>query len=604
MPRLLVLSSRPDVFATVKAATEGLASRPRVTNLLGRPGDLTEADLVLVDVGEPRATAAFLRARLGPHARLVALLHSAWVDRLGEALAGDWYDYLFYPISAPELGLVWRRHTGVGEAHALTLDVDDHGHIRMSLPSQVRYHRPAVERIVQAAVHLAGLDSEAAFRVRVALGEAVANAILYGSGDDPGRLVHIEAFADEESFRVLVRDEGAGFDASSVPDPTSQDGLERASGRGLLLMRRLADELEFNEAGNEVALTFKGAVDPLSRLTPWLGSFSGVTGLKFRLERNRVGQTDVLHDSWGGPETTSVEPGAESLVEQVLVLSESETLRLAYESRRGAGRPAGELLGGLLSALIETDEARERWVERRLRRERVLAELEVARDLQLRLLPDADRFTDLAEITARCDPALSMGGDFYYLSRLSEGRLGVMLGDVSSHGPSAALIMALTLSAAAMAAKGDAGPAQVLDRMREQLLQALERTEMYMTLFYAVVDRGRGLVSYANAGHPYAYRLATSGASRLSALDPPIGMGAAAGVREETLAWPSGSDTLLAFTDGLTHDLADPVTTHGSAIDRCLADGDLDPRTLVSALFQDAPDELRLDDRTAVAVRP
>jgi len=218
-PRILVLSSRPDVLADVITAAERLDPAPRITNLLGRPDDLEQADLVLVDVGEPGATAGFLRASLGPDARIVALLESLWVDRLDEALAGDWYDYLFYPISAPELGLVWRRHTGQEEAAGLTVDVDEDGHIRMSVPSRVRYQRPAVERIVQAGVHLAGLDSEAAFRVRVALGEAVANAILYGGTGDSGGVVHLEAFADEESFRVCVRDEGTGFDPDRVPIP-------------------------------------------------------------------------------------------------------------------------------------------------------------------------------------------------------------------------------------------------------------------------------------------------------------------------------------------------------------------------------------------------
>ena len=63
-------------------------------------------------------------------------------------------------------------------------------------------------------------------------------------------------------------------------------------------------------------------------------------------------------------------------------------------------------------------------------------------------------FATWRRVAARCDPALSLGGDFYFLARLPKGRLGVMLGDVSSHGPSAALIMARTLSAVAA---GDGG---------------------------------------------------------------------------------------------------------------------------------------------------
>jgi serine phosphatase RsbU (regulator of sigma subunit)/anti-sigma regulatory factor (Ser/Thr protein kinase) len=597
--RLLVLSSRPDLLAAVVAAAKGLEPSPLITNLLGPAGSLGADDLVLVDVGEPAATFGFLRARLGTEARLVAVLDGAWVDRFRDALAGDWYDYLFFPISPPELGLVWQRHVGVEAVPELSLDVGEDGTIRLSFPSEVAYQRPAVERIVEAGRHLAGLDADAAFRVRVALGEAVANAILYGSGPGTGGLVHIEMSAREEVLDVRVRDEGEGFDRGSVPDPTSDVGVARASGRGLFMMRRVADALSFNDAGNEVSLVFKGMLHPVRRLAPVLESFAETTGLAFRVEHVRLDRTDLLHDSLG-------EGTAETdLTILDTAIGADEILRVTC-GRLGPGERPGsrDLLDRLLEAVVETDEARERWVQRRLRRERVLAELEVARDLQLRLLPSADKFRDLADVAARCDPALSLGGDFYFLSRLSRGRLGLMLGDVSSHGPSAALIMALTLSAAALVAKGDASAAEVLDGMRDQLLAALESTEMYMTLFYAVADPARQTLVYANAGHPYAYRLDATGHERLAALDPPIGMGSAPGYQEKTIAWPGGSGTLLTFTDGLTADLADPLEAPGPELARLLSSGDLDPSRLVEALFADAIPGMRLDDRTALAVRP
>jgi len=597
--RLLVLSSRPDLLAAVVAAAEGLEPAPLISNLLGPTGSLGAGDLVLVDVGEPAATFGFLRARLGKRARLVAVLDGAWVDRFRDALAGDWYDYLFFPISAPELGLVWQRHIGVEAVPALSLDVDEDGTIRLSFPADVAYQRPAVERIVEAGRHLAGLDADAVFRVRVGLGEAVANAILYGSGPGMGGLVHIEVSAREEILDVRVRDEGEGFDIGKVPDPTTNIGLARASGRGLFMMRRVADALSFNEVGNEVSLVFKGVLHPVRRLASVVELFTEATGLAFRLEHVRPDTTDVLHDGLG-------EGAIETdLTTRDMPIGADEVLRrtcrrLAPEERPGAR----DLLDRLLEAVVETDEARERWVQRRLRRERVLAELEVARDLQLRLLPSADKFRDLADVAARCDPALSLGGDFYFLSRLSRGRLGLMLGDVSSHGPSAALIMALTLSAAAIVAKGDASAADVLDGMRDQLLAALESTEMYMTLFYAVADPARQTLTYANAGHPYAYRLDATGHERLGALDPPIGMGSAPGYQEKTIAWPGGGGTLLTLTDGLTVDLADPLDSPGPELARLLASGDLDPSHLVEALFADARPGMRLDDRTALAVRP
>jgi len=597
--RLLILSSRPEIVKAVEQASATLEPAPLVSALVRRPTDFRRTDLVVADVGEPGATYEFLRTRLGRRARLVALLDGAWIDRFGDALAGDWYDYLFFPISGPELRLVWSRHTSPETIVPLSLDVDESGRIRLTVPALVEYHRPAVERVVEAARHLASLDADAMFRVRVAVGEAVANAMLYGGRGDSVPLVHIAVGVDDETLSVRIRDEGAGFDPTAVPDPTAIEGLERNQGRGLLLLRRLSDEVSFNDVGNEVTLTFRGGLDPMTRVSEWLPSFADLTGLRFRVEHEKGGRTAWLHRGWAeGPAPAIEDTGERTIGGEGIV-------RLAWErppgDRDGADR-AADVLAGILGVLVETGASREHWVAWRLRRQRVLAELEVARDLQLRLLPPADRFSDLASIDARCEPALSLGGDFYFLSRLADGRLGIMLGDVSSHGPSAALIMALTLSAAAMATKGDGSPVSVLSGMHDHLLRALESTEMYMTLFYAALDPRTGAASYSSAGHPYAYRVRSNALERLPATDPPIGMSAPPLYHERDADWRAG-DALLLFTDGLTVEGADPATIPHSRLSRRVARGTTDPAALVAALFAGLEHEIRLDDRTAVAVR-
>ena len=100
-----------------------------------------------------------------------------------------------------------------------------------------------------------------------------------------------------------------------------------------------------------------------------------------------------------------------------------------------------------------------RLVERDLQQQRLQRELELAHDLQLKLLPSPSVLQGDAEVAARCLPADSVGGDFYTFSRLGKGRVGVMLGDVASHGFSAALVMALVMSAAGIhaATVDDAG---------------------------------------------------------------------------------------------------------------------------------------------------
>ena len=201
-----------------------------------------------------------------------------------------------------------------------------------------------------------------------------------------------------------------------------------------------------------------------------------------------------------------------------------------------------------IGAALET----QRLMRESLRQERVVRELELAHDLQLKLLPDPASFQAPPDVAARCAPAESVGGDFYNLFRLSNDRLGIMIGDVSSHGFSAALIMALTISAVAIYAQDANPPAEVLRRVQRALAKELETTEMYLTLFYGVVDRHAGTLTYANAGHPHAFRITADGsAERLGATDLPLGMMPHGRYGEGTTGW-SDTDLICLFTDGLS----------------------------------------------------
>jgi sigma-B regulation protein RsbU (phosphoserine phosphatase) len=206
-----------------------------------------------------------------------------------------------------------------------------------------------------------------------------------------------------------------------------------------------------------------------------------------------------------------------------------------------------------IGAALET----QRLVQESLRQERLVRELELAHDLQLKLLPDANKFAGAAEVAARCAPAESVGGDFYQLFPLADDRVGIMIGDVSSHGFSAALIMALAISAAGIYAQQAGPPAEVLRSVHQALRKELETTEMYLTLFYCVIDPKAGKLTYANAGHPYAFRLNAGGSpQRLGATDPPLGMVPLAQYHEATVDWCTGQDLLLLFTDGLSDTFA------------------------------------------------
>ena len=187
-----------------------------------------------------------------------------------------------------------------------------------------------------------------------------------------------------------------------------------------------------------------------------------------------------------------------------------------------------------------------------MEQQRLLQEMQLAHDLQMKLLPAASVVEPQAHAAARVMPAESVGGDFYHFFRLTPSTTGVMIGDVSSHGYRAALIMALAMSAAAIHAQSTLDPGAMLHALLDSLREELASTEMFITLFYGVVDWTSGTLHYANAGHPHAFRCcAVEQPERLGAMDPPIGMSDDA-PRSRTVPWNRDDDVLVLFTDGIT----------------------------------------------------
>lgn len=241
-------------------------------------------------------------------------------------------------------------------------------------------------------------------------------------------------------------------------------------------------------------------------------------------------------------------------------------------------------------------------------RQRLEHELELAHDLQMKLLPRPSLLGPDVDAAAECHPAETVGGDFYTFVRLSEGKVGVMIGDVSSHGFSAALVMALVLSAAAIHAVEEATPAGTVRRLFESVRDDLAETEMHLSLFYAVVDRVASTLQYANAGHPHAFRLPSSGPpERLAATSPPLGLAGAETIEGVTVPWHAGKDLLVLFSDGITDAQDEAGVRFGE--DRVLAlvaDHRAEPsQHIVDAVLgaSDGFQSGRRDDRTMLILR-
>lgn len=225
------------------------------------------------------------------------------------------------------------------------------------------------------------------------------------------------------------------------------------------------------------------------------------------------------------------------------------TDRIGTDAFSGGERRLVAAIANQIGAAIENA----RLVAQDLARRRLQHELELAHDLQKKLLPSPDHLGPGIDVAAVCQPAETVGGDFYTFVRLSGGRVGVMLGDVSSHGFSAALVMALVLSAAAIHMSQEASPDETLRRLLESVESDLADTEMHLSLFYGIVDPGHRTLQYANAGHPHAFRITRAGeAIRLEATSPPLGLSGPETIAARESEWRPGEDVLFLVSDGIT----------------------------------------------------
>ncbi len=125
----------------------------------------------------------------------------------------------------------------------------------IELPSDLQCIEETVEFVVSRCASCEEVARKLRFNFRVCLAEALSNAMIYGNGRDPSKRVQVEIVLEEGRLVARVTDEGTGFDPSGVPDPTTPQNLRKVGGRGLFLMRKLMDDVRYNDRGNSVTLT-------------------------------------------------------------------------------------------------------------------------------------------------------------------------------------------------------------------------------------------------------------------------------------------------------------------------------------------------------------
>lgn len=127
--------------------------------------------------------------------------------------------------------------------------------IRIEIPSLADNIR-MIESFIDNAKERYQLDDDIYGNIMIAVTEAVNNAIKHGNRGDSSKNVSLTLSFEEGLIKFKVEDEGHGFDHSNLPDPTAPENLEKPGGRGIFLMKHLSDEVEFDDNGRVVQLSF------------------------------------------------------------------------------------------------------------------------------------------------------------------------------------------------------------------------------------------------------------------------------------------------------------------------------------------------------------
>jgi serine/threonine-protein kinase RsbW len=126
----------------------------------------------------------------------------------------------------------------------------------LKLPSNLRSIN-VLDSFVQDVVHQYKISQEVHGNMLISLTEAVTNAITHGNHYDENKVVQINLQKKSDTIAIRVSDQGRGFDPANVPDPTCEENICKCGGRGVFLMQRLCDQIQYKDNGRTVEMHFK-----------------------------------------------------------------------------------------------------------------------------------------------------------------------------------------------------------------------------------------------------------------------------------------------------------------------------------------------------------
>ena len=125
--------------------------------------------------------------------------------------------------------------------------------VRQVIPTDLKAARRVAEDIMRQ-VERNGYGPEECFAIRLAVEEAIINAVKHGNKFDPGKSLTVSAEVGDRLTAITIADEGQGFDPVTVPDPTADENLEKPCGRGIMLIESYMNKVHWNKRGNQVEM--------------------------------------------------------------------------------------------------------------------------------------------------------------------------------------------------------------------------------------------------------------------------------------------------------------------------------------------------------------
>ena len=216
-------------------------------------------DIVMTDVVMPRMSGLDLLKKVRALNRdtiVVVLTSDANVDTAIEALNLGANNFLHKPPNSEEILSVMWRATKQREIFLENAELNPFTErtIHIEIPSQLKFIKGIAHNIIADAKLMGYDEADLHDKIPVTVDEAVTNAIKHGNKFQEDKKVYIDIHIDVERIKIVVADEGPGFNVKAVPDPTDPANFLKPSGRGIVFMSIGMDEVRFNEKGNILTL--------------------------------------------------------------------------------------------------------------------------------------------------------------------------------------------------------------------------------------------------------------------------------------------------------------------------------------------------------------